>query len=115
MSDKNPVATVKLLRERVRQEAEKLGLDVHTFALVPGDDEDEPDLVQVVFTIGLEAIESENETETRQTDAAFEALVGAEFAGESITEEQAEADERLASQVDAATREALEGLFNDDE
>ena len=109
----NPVDTVKLLRARVREEAKKLGLDIHSFALIPGDGED-PDLVQVVFTIGLEAIESENETENRQTDAAFEALVGAEFAGESTTEEQAEADERLAGQVDEATREALEGLFNDE-
>lgn len=108
----SPVETVKLLRERVKQEAEKLGLDVHSFALIPGDDHS-PDLAQVVFKIGLEAIESDDETEMRQTDAAFEALVGAEFTGESTTEEQAEADKRLDEQVDAATREALDGLFDD--
>jgi len=113
MTDENPVETVKLLRERVKQEAEKLGLDVHSFALIPGDD-NSPDLAQVVFTIGLEAIESKDETETRQTDAAFEELVGAEFTGESTTEEQASADERLEGQVDAATREALDGLFDED-
>jgi len=107
----NPVNKVKDLRKRVSEEAEKLGLAIHNFALIPGDDH-EHDIVQVVFTISAEAIESESETEKRQTDEAFEALMGAEFEGSSVNEEQTENEQRIQDQADAA-RESIEGWFNE--
>ena len=101
----NPVDQVKLLRERVKQIATDLGLDLHAFTLSPGDEHD-PDTIQAVFMIGLTAIESDDETEKRQTDEAFEALVGFEFEGESTNEDEEADAERVRNQQEAA-REAL--------
>lgn len=105
----NPIDKIKLLRERVKQIATELGLDLHAFTLSPGDEHD-PDVIQAVFMIGLTAIESDHETETRQTNEAFEALVGFEFEGESTNEDEAADAERVRTQEDAARENLGEWL-----
>lgn len=112
----NPMETVKKLRDRVQKEAAELGLDVHAFSITPktSDGTQPHDEATIVFIIGLDAIETDDETEKRQTDAAFEAIIGGQFDSATVDEDEAEAAERLRGQVSEAARETLEGWFNED-
>lgn len=108
---------LRLLKKRVKEITEDLSLKLVGFAITPGDDSNDPSVLNVAMIVTVEAVETIEQTEQRHVDDDFDAIFAAEF-GEGLdfvsdeTKELLE-KERLAAEkrkadLDAAIKE-IEG------
>ena len=107
MSD--PLIKLRQLLARVKTVAEKHNLTVEAFSFDPAITEDGHDTAKLAFALSAEAVESEMETQKRNTDAEFEAMMsGLAFDGDTITDKE---DEKEA--MDEARRAFLDKFGKD--
>lgn len=99
----NPFVPMQNLQERLRVEAEALGLELHQIAFIPNPDPDGPNMVQAAFIIRPEAVEDEPEevdAETLAMREQFEAIL--------LGDKKSEEEERLEAMKEQ-TAKWLEG------
>lgn len=70
---------LRKLRARAEELADSLNLKIGGFAVTPGKDEHDNDILNVAFFLTAEAVETIEETEQRKIDDEFNALFGANF------------------------------------
>jgi len=114
MSDN--MSDLRKLRTAVQQVTDDLNLKVAEFAITPGKDEDDNDILKVVLLITAEAVETIEETEQRHVDDDFAAIFAAEF-GDSMsdfaddeTKALIEAEAKKKAQAAEDLRKAIEEL-----
>lgn len=107
----NPLEPIKKLAERLKEEAEKIGLEMMAFGVVPNM-EGGPDSVQCMFAISTDKLaESEaTDEEQKSVDDEFKAILAADAkqAKEQQFEDAKEKAMRLA-------QELAEGRLNRDD
>ena len=65
---------IRLLRNRLKQIGDELGLDMRGFMLVPAEDDDSPDMAQAMFVVRSEAIKGEKDADDALLDEQFRAI-----------------------------------------
>lgn len=65
---------IRLLRNRLKQIGDELGLDMRGFMLVPAEDDDSPDMAQAMFVVRSEAIKGEKDADDALMDEQFRAI-----------------------------------------
>ncbi len=69
----SPLDPIRIVSKRLGEVAAELGLELHQVSIIPGPPELDghaPDIMQVMFTIGEQAVDPTG-YEQRQTDATF--------------------------------------------
>lgn len=105
MGSRDELDTVRKLRRRIREAAGAVDLDLLSFNLVPGENPGDTDVVNLVFSVTAEAVETLEETEQRRIDDEFNSLFGASFGKKAVEFMDDETREKLAkadSKVEAA-------------
>lgn len=105
---------LRKLRTAVEAKCQELHLNLVHFAVTPGKDANDTDILNVAMLVTAEAVETIEETETRTTNDEFEALFAANFGDiddfasdetkELLAKEEADRAARVAS-LEAAMRE----------
>lgn len=76
MSNPNPIDPIRNICERLKEEADKIGLNLYQVALIPhAADVQQPDMLQCVFVLKPESLLGEDEIEQIGIDQQFEELV----------------------------------------
>lgn len=100
---------LRKLRKRIEEEADKLNLQVGGLTIVPGKDEQDNDILNVMFLLTPEAVETIEETEQRKIDSAFDALFGAEF-GDDATDFVGDDTKKILEAEEAKKQKAKDEL-----
>jgi hypothetical protein len=92
------------LRKAAERVAELCQCKLAQFSVIPSDEEDGVDFVQVAFMLNVEAVESAEETEQRHVDTEFDDLLSSAF-GDDVEifltdEQQAEKDAEKAKKAE---------------
>jgi hypothetical protein len=105
---------LRKLRDRVQEIAKEMNLDVISFSIIPGKDEHDNDILTISALIGVEALETIEETQQRKTDDAFEAIFAKEFGGSTdfLSDETKAALKKEEEEKEAAAK-ALREVLDD--
>ncbi len=107
----DPLSKVRLLMKAVKARAEENNLELKNFVLAPSED-GESDFVQLAMIITPEALETIEETQTRQTDDQFaDMMSGVSLDG--FAEESPGLPDEVQSRVDE-TAEEIFGAYDDE-
>lgn len=104
----DPLEKVRLLLKAVQKRAKDNNLELKNFVVIPSEDTTN-DFVQLGFVITPEALETIEETQQRQTDDSFEAMM----AGVSLDGFEDNLPEEVQGRVDK-TADEIWSSFNDE-